>query len=130
MNFSGHSQSLIPIVIKINSTKYYCYDSAGIRLVAVEINNAIYADSIIKQMGVTINKQDSLNKTKDAEVKSLEVQVKLLEDEKAAQEKIVKDLGGDKTWVGGILKKFGSGIKTGLAVAGGVAVLILVAEHL
>ncbi len=130
MNFYGHSQSLIPIVIKINSTKYYCFDSVGIRKIAVELNNAMYGDSIIESQAETIKDLDSLGVVKDSTIQNLERQVKLLKAEKVASEAIITDLGGNKTWVGGILAKFGDKIKTGLAVAGGVAILVLVAEHL
>ncbi len=74
--------------------------------------------------------QDSSMAVKDEEINNLNMQIGGLEELIHDQDTIVADLGGNKTWLGEILKKFGSGLKTGIAVAGGVAILILVAEHL
>ncbi len=60
MSFLSFSQSLIPSVIKIDSTKYYCYDSVSIRKIAVIINNSFTCDSIVDSYKVIVKDFDSL----------------------------------------------------------------------
>ena len=74
VNYLSFSQSLIPSVIKINSKKYYCYDSSQIRQVAIYINNSFTCDSIIEDYKQADNISDSIIVGKDRQYKNLDQQ--------------------------------------------------------
>jgi hypothetical protein len=127
--YSVRSQNLMPSIIKINGKENYCFDSIGIRKIAVELNNSMYCDSIVDTQGATIKDQDSLITIKDAEIKNLNEQIKILGQEKKDESVIVKDLGGNKTKVGIFLQKAYKRIEGGLAVVGAVTIIILAVHY-
>lgn len=75
----SYSQSLTPLVIKIDSTKYYCYDSISIRQVAIYLNNAFTSDSIIESYKVLVGDQDSLQSVCEKEKINLYSQLTITE---------------------------------------------------
>lgn len=79
------SQSLIPLVIKVDSTKYYCYDSVSIRQVAITMNNGFTCDSIAEGYKVIVQDYDSLKANLNGQVNNLMSQLTITERQNELQ---------------------------------------------
>ncbi len=91
MSYLGYSQSLTPLVLKIDNKKYYCYDSSSIRKVAVYLNNAFTCDTLEKEYNSILSDYDSLEVVKFNLEENFKSQLKI-EEKKNSLERQKNDL--------------------------------------